>query len=115
VRWQPWTVPFPTPNPAGRSPIQPPYRTTRPRSTTLEGAIETATAGVRQDDRDIAVAFSGGVDSALVAELLDAPLYVVGFSDSHDVAAARRPPMRWGATSTVVDLEPADLERAFRR
>ncbi|MFB1063997.1 asparagine synthase C-terminal domain-containing protein [Natrinema sp. H-ect4] len=78
----------------------------------LEGAIETATAGVRQDDRDIAVAFSGGVDSALVAELLDAPLYVVGFSDSHDVAAARTAADAMGRDLTVVDLEPADLERA---
>jgi len=76
------------------------------------GAIETATAGVRQDDRDIAVAFSGGVDSALVAELLDAPLYVVGFSDSHDVAAARTAADAMGRDLTVVDLEPADLERA---
>jgi asparagine synthase (glutamine-hydrolysing) len=36
-----------------------------------------------------AVAFSGGVDSALLAARLDAPLYVAGFSDSADVAAAR--------------------------
>ncbi|PGF18123.1 asparagine synthase [Natrinema sp. CBA1119] len=78
----------------------------------LEGAIETAIASVRQDDRDIAVAFSGGVDSALVAELLDAPLYVVGFSDSHDVAAARTAADAMGRDLTVVDLEPADLERA---
>ncbi|WP_226041481.1 asparagine synthase-related protein [Natrinema sp. DC36] len=78
----------------------------------LEGAIETATASVRQDDRDIAVAFSGGVDSALVAELLDAPLYVVGFPDSHDVAAARTAADAMGRELTVVDLEPADLERA---
>ncbi|WP_226482992.1 asparagine synthase C-terminal domain-containing protein [Natrinema amylolyticum] len=78
----------------------------------LERAIETATDAVRRDDRDIAVAFSGGVDSALVAELLDAPLYVVGFPDSHDVEAARTAADAMGRELTVVDLEPADLERA---
>lgn len=78
----------------------------------LEGAIRTATDAVRDDDREIAVAFSGGVDSALVAELLDAPLYVVGFSDSHDIEAARTAADAMGRDLTVVDLEPADLERA---
>ncbi|MDF9746631.1 asparagine synthase C-terminal domain-containing protein [Natrinema salsiterrestre] len=78
----------------------------------LENAIETATNAVRRDDRDIAVAFSGGVDSALVAALLDAPLYVVGFPDSHDVAAARTAADAMGRDLAVVELEPADLERA---
>ncbi|WP_222919093.1 asparagine synthase-related protein [Natrinema sp. SYSU A 869] len=78
----------------------------------LERAIETATDAVRRDNRDIAVAFSGGVDSALVAELLDAPLYVVGFPDSHDVEAARTAADAMDRELTVVDLEPADLERA---
>ncbi|RZV08210.1 asparagine synthase (glutamine-hydrolysing) [Natrinema hispanicum] len=78
----------------------------------LERAVRTASEAVNQDDRDIAVAFSGGVDSALVAELLDAPLYVVGFPDSHDVEAARTAADAMGRNLTVVDLEPADLERA---
>ena len=78
----------------------------------LDRAIQTATDAVRADDRDVAVAFSGGVDSALVAELLDAPLYVVGFPDSHDVEAARTAAAAMDRDLTVVDLEPADLERA---
>ncbi|WP_049923313.1 asparagine synthase C-terminal domain-containing protein [Halopiger djelfimassiliensis] len=76
--------------------------------TGLRTAIEESAAG----DRDIAVAFSGGVDSALVAELLDAPLYVVGFPDSHDVEAARTAAAAMDRELTVVELEPADLERA---
>ncbi|OLZ41145.1 asparagine synthase [Natrinema saccharevitans] len=78
----------------------------------LERAVETAADAALGDDRDIAVAFSGGVDSALVAELLDAPLYVVGFPDSHDVEAARTAADAMGRDLTVVELEPADLERA---
>ncbi|WP_440765171.1 asparagine synthase C-terminal domain-containing protein [Natronorubrum sp. DTA7] len=78
----------------------------------LAAAIQIAADHALDTDHDIAVAFSGGVDSALVAELLDAPLYVVGFPDSHDVAAARTAAEAMGRELTVVELEPADLERA---
>ena len=78
----------------------------------LSAAIETAAADARATDRDIAVAFSGGVDSALIAALLEAPLYVVGFPDSHDVEAARTAAAAMDRDLTVVELEPADLERA---
>ncbi len=78
----------------------------------LASAIERAANDVQEGGRDVAVAFSGGVDSALVATLLDAPLYVVGFPDSHDVEAARTAAAAMGRELTVVELEPADLERA---
>ena len=55
---------------------------------TARGALVDALAS-RDPDAD-AVAFSGGVDSAVVAQLVDAPLYVAGYPDSPDVAAARR-------------------------
>lgn len=80
---------------------------------TLEKAIVHATEEVMALDREIAVAFSGGVDSALVAERLDAPLYVVGFPDSHDIAAAESAAEAMGREVTVVEIEPADLERAL--
>ncbi|WP_394742641.1 asparagine synthase-related protein [Natronococcus roseus] len=78
----------------------------------LDRALRTAIDRVRERDLEIGVAFSGGVDSALVAELLDAPIYVVGFPDSHDVEAARTAADAMGRELTVVELEPADLERA---
>lgn len=96
-----WPLPEPTPESDPDAALE-----------ALDRAIRTATDQVRADDRDVAVAFSGGVDSALVAELLDAPLYVVGFSDSHDVEAARTAAAAMDRDLTVVDLEPADLERA---
>jgi len=72
-----------------------------------------ASRGAVADD-GLAVAFSGGVDSAVVASAVDAPLYVVGFPDSHDIAAARRAATLMGRAGDlrVVELSPADVERA---
>ncbi|ELZ24059.1 asparagine synthase C-terminal domain-containing protein [Natrinema limicola] len=107
----PISEPLPKPESHWRLPEPTPESNHEAAIDALERAVRTASETVREDDRDIAVAFSGGVDSALVAELLDAPLYVVGFPDSHDVAAARTAAGAMGRDLTVVDLEPADLER----
>jgi asparagine synthase (glutamine-hydrolysing) len=65
------------------------------------------------EDDGLAVAFSGGLDSALVAAgVPDAPCYVAGFSDAHDVAAARAAADAADRDLRVVDLDHADLERA---
>jgi asparagine synthase (glutamine-hydrolysing) len=96
-----WSLPDPAPEPDHAVALD-----------SLDEAIRAAARRVRAADRDVAVAFSGGVDSALVAELLDAPLYVVGFPDSHDVEAARTAADAMGRELTVVDLDPTDLERA---
>jgi asparagine synthase (glutamine-hydrolysing) len=71
-----WTLPDPAPEPD-------------------EGAaVERVRAAVRRsvdavDETGLAVAFSGGVDSAAIGARTDAPLYVAGFADSHDLEAAR--------------------------
>lgn len=52
----------------------------------------------------LAIAFSGGIDSAILAARLDAPLYVAGFPDSHDVEAARSAADLLDADLTVVEL-----------
>jgi asparagine synthase (glutamine-hydrolysing) len=64
------------------------------------------------DEGSLAVAFSGGVDSGLLAARLDAPLYAVGFPDSHDLAAARSGAESLGRELRVVELDHATLERA---
>ena len=78
----------------------------------VERAVRDAVTGV--DDRaDLAVAFSGGIDSALVAAgVPDAPCYVVGFPDAHDVAAARDAATTMGRELRVVELDHDAIERA---
>lgn len=81
----------------------------------VEAVRDAVRASLDSVDGDgLAVAFSGGVDSALVASALDAPLYVVGFPDSHDVAAARTGArlLDREADLRVVELDASDVERA---
>ena len=59
---------------------------------------------------DLAVAFSGGVDSAVVAALYDRPAYVVGFPESHDVRAARSAARAMDLDLRVVELTVDTLE-----
>jgi asparagine synthase (glutamine-hydrolysing) len=77
---------------------------------TVRDAVETSIDGVDTDG--LAVAFSGGLDSALLAARLDAPLYVTGFPDSHDVAAARSAAEALDRSVTVVELTHDDIEQA---
>ncbi|WP_423751732.1 asparagine synthase C-terminal domain-containing protein [Salinirarus marinus] len=94
-----WTLPEPAP---------------RDAETALDAvrdAVETSVGDVAADD--LAVAFSGGVDSAVVAAgVPDAPCYVVGFPGAHDVEAARAAAEAMNRDLRVVELDHADLERA---
>ncbi|WP_254862597.1 asparagine synthase C-terminal domain-containing protein [Halovivax gelatinilyticus] len=64
-----------------------------------------------------AVAFSGGVDSALLASMLDVPLYTVGFPDGHDLEAARSAAAAMSRTDDlrVRELTIDEVERAIPR
>jgi asparagine synthase (glutamine-hydrolysing) len=72
---------------------------------TARDALADALAS--RDPAADAVAFSGGVDSAVVARLVDAPLYVAGYPDSPDVLAARRGADSLGRSLRVVELDDA--------
>jgi len=86
-----------------------------PRSETeavpaLGDAIDAALDAVHTDG--LAIAFSGGIDSALLAARLDAPLYVAGFPDSHDVRAARESARLLDRQVRVVELDHDALVEA---
>jgi len=91
--------------------------------TTIEdgetGAENTADSnrpgGTEPGAGDLAVAFSGGIDSGLLAARFDAPLYVVGFPDSHDIEAARSGAALLDREVRVVELDHGTLETAVPR
>ena len=73
----------------------------------------TRALGVDDDTDDVAVAFSGGVDSAVVATgVPDAPCYVAGFEGCHDVAAARAAAAEMDRDLRVVELTHDDIREA---
>ncbi len=77
-------------------------------------AIDGALGDLRDPTGDLAVAFSGGVDSALVASAVpDAPCYVAGFEGCHDVAAARAAAGTLDRPLRVVEITHDDLRRAI--
>jgi len=100
-----WTLPAPAPR-GGPEAV-----------AAVRGAVADAVDRVpaRADGADLAVAFSGGLDSALVAARLEAPLFVAGFPDSPDVAAAREAAALLDRDLSVVRLAHDDLERAVPR
>lgn len=83
----------------------------KPRSestalTTLEEAIETQLTALES----MPVAFSGGVDSALLTAGTDGPLYCVGFPDSPDRETANATAAQLDRSLEVVDLDAAAIE-----
>ncbi|KAB1194881.1 asparagine synthetase B [Haloferax sp. MBLA0076] len=87
-------------------------------ATDAEEALAQVRAAVFEsvdsvDDDGLAVAFSGGVDSAVVASgVPDAPCYVAGFEGSHDIAAARDAAGAMDRDLRVVELTHEAIERA---
>ncbi|QLD91172.1 asparagine synthetase B [Natronomonas salina] len=93
-----WTLPNPDP-----------YVDDERAVSEVRGAVLDSVDGV---DGSPAIAFSGGVDSSILAARLDGPLYVGGFEGSHDVEAARSAAEALGREVRVVEFSHADLERA---
>jgi asparagine synthase (glutamine-hydrolysing) len=88
------------------------------------GVRDAFDAALDVDEEGVAVAFSGGVDSALVASGVDAPLYVVGYGDCADVDSAVESADAMGRSGdlrvhdvTLDDIEAAipDVARAIGR
>ncbi|NHN49649.1 asparagine synthetase B [Halostella sp. JP-L12] len=113
-----WTLPDPDPIEDERAAV----RNVRDAlAASLDDANEAdgeSDAGEADGDTDpdpsTAVAFSGGVDSAVVASRIDGPLYVAGFPESHDVTAARDAARAMGREGDlrVIELSLDDVEGA---
>lgn len=97
-----WSLPAPDPRPDPEAAID-----------ELGEAIQSVTGSIGTDD--LAIAFSGGVDSALLATLLEGPLYAVGFPESHDLEAARTAADAMGRECRTVELSLEDVEAAVPR
>ncbi len=83
-----------------------------PPSCTLEDAIVTA-VDLRSDEG--VVAFSGGVDSGLVAGLARLPCVTVGVEGSHDIAWAAKAARTMGLDLTIVSPTQDEVAEALAR
>jgi asparagine synthase (glutamine-hydrolysing) len=74
--------------------------------------VRTALSETLAETPDVPVAFSGGVDSAVVASATTAPLYVAGVPGSHDRVVARRAASRLDRELRTIVLDPETIDAA---
>lgn len=92
-----WTLPNPERYDDSRDAIQ----TVREAVVTSVDAIEGSPA----------IAFSGGLDSSILAARLDGPLYVGGFEGSKDIAAARSSAEALDRELHIIEFTHRDIEQ----
>jgi asparagine synthase (glutamine-hydrolysing) len=83
-------------------------------SEALEQAVRKGTEG-----KDVAIAFSGGLDSGLVAALTNryarkAVLYTVGCGEAYDVRMARSMSEKLGMEWALIEMDDGSIESALR-
>ncbi len=88
---------------------------TRTLLQAIEKAVKDATEG-----KDTAVAFSGGLDSGVVAAFAskyfrELRSYTVGTPDSHDVVSAKEMAKKMGIDNTVIKIEEDDIIQALEK
>lgn len=81
----------------------------------LRDALYDAVKGATPEDL-LAVAFSGGVDSSLLAKICSdlgkkVMLVTVGFAGSHDIAFSKKIADKLGLQHRIAELEPGGFER----
>ncbi len=86
-----------------------------PAQAAVDDALDGTLNELARAIDGLAVAFSGGVDSGVVAAgAPDAPCYVAGFDGCHDVAAAREAAAAMDRELRVVEITHEELLRAVR-
>ena len=101
-----WTLPTPDPTTDDGRAVAAVREAVLDRTRTVGGDSSADTPS----DGPVAVAFSGGVDSAVVAAgVPDAPCYVAGFDGCHDVAAAREAAAAMDRHLRVVEITHDDI------
>ncbi|MFD1597652.1 asparagine synthase C-terminal domain-containing protein [Halobellus rarus] len=110
-----WALPDPEPNGDDRDALRAVREAVLDRTRAV-GVGSVSEAVDARDLDDVAVAFSGGVDSSVVAAgLPDAPCYVAGFEGCHDVAAAREAAEAMDRDLRVVELTHDDIRATVPR
>jgi len=86
-----------------------------PAQAAVDAALDGALDELARAPDGLAIAFSGGVDSGVVAAgVSDAPCYVAGFEGCHDVSAAREAAASMDRDLRVVEITHEELLRAVR-
>ena len=85
-------------------------------STSLDGSVADLDRAIARavdavDTDGLALGFSGGVDSALLAAMLDVPLYSVGFEGSQDLEVARETARLMDCSIETIEIDHDDLRR----
>lgn len=92
-----WPLPDPVPAPATEQTVQ-----------TVRNALVDSVDDVPDG---LPIAYSGGVDSSILAARVNGPLYVCGFEGSHDIEAARAGASLLDQELEIVEFSHADIER----
>ncbi|MDI6917138.1 MAG: asparagine synthase-related protein [Thermoplasmatales archaeon] len=83
----------------------------------IKKGLITAVSKLTEDVKRVAVPFSGGLDSSIVAELArrntDVTLYVAGFESSHDIRIAHESASLLNLPLIEIMIEENDVENAI--
>jgi asparagine synthase (glutamine-hydrolysing) len=88
-------------------------------TTELEDTITTAVLDIVKNEKRVAVSFSGGIDSSIIASLAsrntEVMLYSVGTHNAYDLRMAENASKLLGIELTKIEINKEDVEEAIRQ